>query len=212
MKQLDILNHLGLGDHLITNGLTRFYANLYEKVRIPCYSHNYNSVSFMFRDNKKIEIHPVESSEEAIEYFAHPKALRLGFYSTERFNRSKFDEEFYRQANVPFEYRWKLFHVDLPEEQVEKNKKFAFMHEDFGRGFMIRKEKIQLEIVTPLKGGQFFDNYNIMKSCDEIHCINSSFLHFWDSVPDVEGQKLFYHKYARRGDEATLKKNWEIIK
>lgn len=212
MSQISILIHLGLGDAIICCGLIRHYAEQYEKVKIPVYSHNYNTVAFMFRDNKKIELHPVESSQQADDSFNGKDCIRLGFYSKQPFNRNEFDIEFYRQANVPFENRWNKFHVIMEERTVSiDDRPTAFVHEDFGRSFLIRKELVKLPIITPIKGGRFFDNYSMMKNCEEIHCINSSFLHFWDSIPHLEGQKLFYHKYARKGDEPKLKKAWEIL-
>lgn len=212
MKELSILIHLGLGDAIICNGLIRFYSKLYDSIKIPCYNHNYNAVSFMFRDDKKISVHPVESSEEAVELFGHNNSLKLGFYSKDKFDPKKFDQEFYRHADVPFSDRWDKFHVELSDSKLPMSTTFAFIHEDFRRGFLIRKEMIKLEMVKPLIDGKFFNNYNIMKSCQEIHCINSSFLHFWDSMPHVEGQKLFFHRYARpNGDNPILRKPWSVI-
>lgn len=212
MKELYILGNLGLGDHIICNAIVRYYADRNDVVKVPCYSHNYNSVAFMFGDNKKIEVHPVQSSEEAVEMCKDKKCLKLGCYSEDGFDKSKFDMEFYRQSGVDFKYRWEKFYVRLDKDKAPwRDQPFAFVHEDFKRHFLIRKELVKLPILTPAKDGEFFDNYATIESCKEVHCINSSFLHFWDSVPDVEGQELFYHKYARRGDEPTLKKKWKVL-
>lgn len=213
MKEVSILWHLGLGDAIICNGLVRHYAEQYSIVKVPCYAHNYNTVSFMFRDNKKIEVHPIENPEEAIELFGHNEAIKLGHYSKQPFDTSIFDIELYRHANVPFKYRWEKFHVELDKIKAPwRDQPFAFVHEDFKRQFLIRRELVKMPILTPLKDGEFFDNYATIESCKQVHCINSSFLHFWDSVPDVEGQELFYHKYARRNaDHPHLKKAWRIL-
>ena len=43
-----IYHHLGLGDHIICNGLVRFLQKKHNQVSLFCYQHNIENVSFMY--------------------------------------------------------------------------------------------------------------------------------------------------------------------
>ena len=49
-----IFSHLGLGDHIICNGIVRYYSEIYEKVFVFVRQHNFSNVSYMYRDNPNI--------------------------------------------------------------------------------------------------------------------------------------------------------------
>ena len=99
MKTLWILQHLGLGDHLICNGLVRFYASRYTSVFLFCWSSNLSSVQFVFRDLSNISIVPIKDLKEAEDLIKtaidrHDEVLRLGVFSSKKFDATKWTEEF----------------------------------------------------------------------------------------------------------------------
>jgi hypothetical protein len=51
-----IYHHLGLGDHIICNGLVRSLINPNEEYKMFVKSHNLDSVSFMYRDLNNLSL------------------------------------------------------------------------------------------------------------------------------------------------------------
>ena len=63
-----IFHHLGLGDHIICNGIVRHYQEIYDDVTVfckPCYSTN---VKYMYRDNQKIIVLPIGEKSDVVDY------------------------------------------------------------------------------------------------------------------------------------------------
>jgi len=234
MSNCCIYHHLGLGDHFICNGLVREIAKKYNKVFVLCKKHNFQSVNAMYYDNQKIEAYIISDDAEAqavVESFKRKgeKVECFGYMRPGWMDNNKtWDQSFYDQANIDFKKRWSSFALyrDLKKEKevFEKNvcdKEYVFLHEDKKRGYIInRKEYINDRIIEPILGvtDNIIDYYKIIKEAKEIHCIDSCFLIFIDSLC-LEFKKLFFHKYARpRETESeksagftTLKHNWKIL-
>lgn len=214
-KPLFILGHLGLGDHIICNGLVRVLVERHGGIIIPCYPHNLQAVTFMFRDDPRIEVVEAQNSTHAAGMaVAHENFLPLGDYRGGKWDRRRFDQEFYSQANVDFNHRWNSFRVDHDfKYEIENN--FVLMHDDKERGFVIDHNKIHITARPPqyfCKQYPFFDHLEKIVKAEEIHVINSSFLCLIDSLANVEGQYLILHEYARpNGERPTLKRDWKIL-
>lgn len=214
-KSVHILGHFGLGDHLLCNGLVRFYADNHDRVVIPCYHHNVEAVSFMFRDLKHIEVVGVKDDADAILLCDQKNCLRLGYFNKElrSFNPDIFDQEFYKQARVDFNLRWDDFKVDF-STNPSFVKNIKFIHHDKDRNFEIRPEyysNYDISTYFPSNKTPFWDHFSYLMNADEIHCINSSFLILADSIREPMNQKLFLHHYARPTKYPKLKRKWEII-
>lgn len=213
MNSIYILGHLGLGDHIVTNGLVRVVADRYDLVQVPCYLHNYESVAFMYRDTPKIQAVAIRDESDAVRLSQLNTSLRLGYYAPDTFNRELFDKEFYRHAGVNFSDRWDRFYVKPPQDEEKiSHSGFVFVHEDAERGFLIDKSKVNSsKIIYPVKNGPIFNNLGLINSSSEIHCINSCFIILVDSLPDIPDQKLFIHNYCRVIPLPALKRNWTIL-
>ena len=213
-KPLFVLWHLGMGDGLLCNGLVRVLAERHGNVIIPAYPHNVQAVTFMFRDDPRIRVVECQNSTHACGMaVAHGNSLNLGYYSNHKFDPRFFDKEFYSQANVEFKDRWDKFYVaiDFPSPPLRVGQ--AFIHHDLDRGFAISQDhwpRVEW-ISVASKSAPFFDWVSVIESSEEIHVINSSFLILADSLPHIEGQKLFFHRYPRPTDHPTLRKAWQII-
>jgi hypothetical protein len=208
-----IYHHLGLGDHIILNGLVR---NLIQDntttYYLFCKSHNESSVSFMYRDlfNLKIIITDTDNEANNILSNIHPdNIIKIGFEYL-NLKDQYFDKAFYSQFNLPIETKWKKFHIDrdLIQEKklfdslnIEKGK-YIFLHEDISRNFKINRDLIQnksLRIIEPYKTNTIFDWGTIIENAAEFHCICSSFKHLVDNL-DVKADKLYYHiSYVNNG-------------
>lgn len=218
MKPLYILWHLGMGDALLCNGLVRVLAARHGAVQVPAYPHNMEAVKFMFSDDPNIEVVEAQNSPHAAAMaVASQNSIQLGFYAPEGdFKAAIFDEEFYRQAKVHFSNRWDAFKLpdlgtinSLVDEAACGE--FSFIHHDPKRGFPIKIEYCKYPNYMAEPDRPYFHHLPLMKAAREVHCINSSFLILWDSMPHVEGQKLYFHRYPRNTDHPKLKKDWHII-
>lgn len=210
-----VYHHLGLGDHIVCNGLVRHLAEM-SRVSVLCKNHNYTNVQFMYRDNPKIQVCPVLNDAEANSLCYHSKlpVLRIGFaVGGLKFSDCTWDENFYRNAGIDFEYSWTKFHL-VPNITESINEDYIFIHnidstntDRIDYSYLPRDKK---QIFTD-SSVSFFDYYSIIQNAAEIHCIDSSFKHLIDRIP-TKG-RLFYHKlrFPKPYDTYKQKKNWIIV-
>jgi len=202
-----IYHHLGLGDHIICNGLVRSIINKNKKYKMFVKPHNLTSVSFMFRDLKNLSF--IVGDDSFVRDFIIQNKLTTNDLIIAGFNRhpnsKEFDDSFYLQNNLPFNYRWDKFYVkrDLEREKKlfdnynVKEKEYVFIHDDHDRDIKIDESRIinkNLQIVKPNKNltDNIFDYCYLLENSAEIHFIDSSFRLLYDSLlPQKE--MLFYH-------------------
>lgn len=161
--------------------------------------------------------------------------LKLGTsdpnWNSETRGNTRFDEMFYRQAGLDFSTRWTSFDSPKPVESGQKIMQdlglipgeYIFLHEDVSRDFKVNRRYLNRDypIFTPdlVKGTvSFFDYYWLIRNAAEIHCIESSFSAFIESVDTGWGIKKFAHRYARSDVnidvhlEATYRTEWSILR
>lgn len=221
MKKLFVHHHLGLGDHIICNGLIRYLSKEYS-VHLFCKKQNYDNVSIMFSDNNKISLIGINSDKEVADfhYNNYDIKLSLGIALNNDFNHKRqdccWDQIFYEQAGVPFEISWKYFQINIPSTQNKKPEQpYAFICDKGSNGINgIKKDIIDRRLKTIYSNsGGFFDNLNLIYGASEIHCINSAYIHLIDRLNISSNIKLFYHKnfVYKPYSNFTLSKNWKII-
>lgn len=222
MNGLYICHHLGLGDAIICNALYRILAAQNEMVVLPVKYHNVPSVQYMLRDVPNILIRPVEDDEEMIMFrdvVWKGQVLGLGLFSGKPFKGAIFDQEFYRQLDIDFQARWDGWRlqrdpaVELPLPGLRGN--YCFVHDDIRRGMCIDTSRIDsekypiIERPKPTASPNMFAYLKIIEEAEQIHCINSSFALFIDSIDLPKNPKLFLHLYSRPESEIpTFKKEW----
>lgn len=181
-----LYHHLGLGDHIICNGLIRSIVTDSDKYFLFVKNHNIGSVRFMFRDLDNLDFILVENDSvvESILSNLDPeknKTIRIGF-SPSINNPIPFDEFFYLQMNIPFKNRWEKFYVVRDKDSEKKlyqklnpnNEKFVLIHKD---GSIPRRfnheypknnyKKIYVENIT----NNMFDFLLLAEKAEEIHCV-----------------------------------------
>lgn len=203
-----IHHHLGLGDHIICNGLVRTIIKRSRNVKLAVKEKNLKNVSRMFKDCD-------------IKYFIADESEDTGnlgwcFGGDKNIN---FDESFYKQANVNFAERWQSFYIErnyqketLVCDYLNLPSRFALIHNIASAGTVDINIDTDLPIIkmkkTPAED-TMFDWMSVIEKATEIHCINSSFIHLVDSM--LPKAKLFY--YDDRSHLPFSKKlNWDIIK
>lgn len=228
MDKVYIHHHLGLGDHIICCGIIRQFCQIYRKVYLFCKHNNVLNVSFLYRDLTNLILIPISNDNEVYQNITNENILRIGFENVgqiiQKFNVG-WDESFYRQINMPFKERWDSFNVLRDSKREEKlfnklnpdNLKFVLIHSTGSDGVnrinynAIGKDLFVIEI-SPTNTNIIFDYLKLIEFAEEIHCIDSSFLHLVDSVKS--STNLFYHKNVKMrnvSESHTQIKKWNII-
>jgi len=202
-----IYHHLGLGDHIICNGLIRSLINESEEYKMFVKSHNLDTVKFMYKDLTNLSF-IVGDDQFVIKYVNDNKIntnniIIAGFKYIE--NAKEFDEGFYIQNNVPFMNRWTNFKCERDIESEKKlfnlynikENEYVFIHDDESRGFSIDESYIvnkNLPVIRPKVGltTNSFDYCYLMQNSIESHFIDSSFRLIFDSL-QLRNDNLFYH-------------------
>jgi len=234
MKNLYLHQHLGLGDQIICNGLTRYLCKQYDTVFLFVYAHNMPSIKFMYRDlGNKMKFISVPKSENWIDHirfidsfkniFRMDDHIRIGYDYLDKSSLC-FDKAFYAQLQIPFQERFDGFYIERDKNKEliffnnfnVKENEYIFIHEGGSENSSIDYNKIK----SPLKQvmvnisltSNIFDYYYLIEHAAEIHCVESSFLFMIDSM-HTNGE-LISHRYARKLTEKTiptLQKKWRII-
>lgn len=237
MEALYIYHHLGLGDHIICNGLVRHYAEKYDKIFLFVKPHNITNVKYMYRDNPNIKFLALNDPDvySFMRFNPYNKYLIVGitrewFYNLDVLKKYEtFDQGFYDVVDVSFEYKWEKFYF---ERDIEKEKdafynkiglkdgeEFIFVHDNPSQGRFFKKELIpsHMKIINPNDYLliNLFDFLYTIEKAKEVHVMNSSFMNLIDCI-QLKTEKLVLHSYARTdmGDNPNpkLKLNWTILK
>jgi hypothetical protein len=210
-----ICQHLGIGDHIITNGLVRTIienGDPNEDYTMFVKPEYIKSVGFMFRDINKLKFME-GSAESAIDFLRSNNIntndiIYAGFHWVDRYG-SNFEENFYKQNNIDFENKWSKFHLDRDidrentlYDKFKINEDYIFLHDDKSRGFIIDSDKIpsNIRIIRPDNNeygysDNIFDYIKIIENAKSVHCIESSFLHIIDIMN--LNKDIFLHSYSR---------------
>lgn len=222
-----IYHHLGLGDHIICNGLVRMLIKLEPKLIYGLFTKhsNKNSVKFMYRDLLNLKIIEVDN-DCCVKKFIYDNnvldsnLLVCGF--KEPTTNISWDELFYNQHNFKFENRWNMFKVErdfsreisLYEQLNPKNEKYVLLHAKGSDNI----DRINYNCVAPTLKKIFvekytdniFDYLTLIELASEIHCVSSSFHVLVDSLPLTN--KLFLHTiFKSRGFTHNVKNTWQIV-
>lgn len=226
MKAL-IYHHLGIGDHIICNGLVNHLSDAHDKIQLLCKTSYVESVRFLYRNNPKVTIMGVPDDAAAAKFFESfsGKKIRLGFDYLKK-SGLLFDEAFYSQAGIPFVERWDRFSLgrDLIAEQAlfttykVQQQKYVFLHEDIDKGFVLNRRYIvdtSLPVVSPIPDltKNIFDYCYLIENAAEIHCMDSSFKLLADSLRPTS-DSLYHHLYVRGRDRlhvSTSRWHWKKV-
>lgn len=225
--------HNKLGDNIICNGLVREYCKRYDRVGIFCIPQYVESVTFMFRDLRNIQIEVVKN-HRCKQYFRWCNPFRFGEHHYDAIKTIQNDSEtgiiperqLYALAGVPHEKKWGSFFVDreLKRElefftRIAPKEPYIFVHDDsiYGSALDVSRITSKAKIIRPDKTftKNIFDYCTLLERAEEIHVVDSVFVFLVDTLPyENLHQKLFVHRYARKNSPwnlPVLKKPWTII-
>lgn len=217
-----IYHHLGLGDHIICNGLVRYLIAKcgLKTVSLIVKSSNINNIKRMYRDKPEIEFFIINDDSEFLQFYQDNKNTPLIKVGFDKCINSQFDRSFYDSVKVPFVERWNSWYIERDEEQENAVLKelnidydYIFVHNESSVGTFDLNISSHLKQIKPVKltsEKSIFDWIKVIENAKEIHVINSSFAHLANSL--TLSNKLFYHdiKYAD-GTGFKLTDRWNFI-
>ena len=206
---IQIWQHLGLGDHILCNGLIRTIINPTQDYEMFVKRAYEKSVSYMFRDLKNISYVGTDTIEEALQNRSRagdPPLIQIGYGMLPNV---PFDQFFYIQHKVPYEYRWSKFYVERDSVREReffdkfnvKPREYVFIFDD--DRYKIDLDKVEnnhLPIVKCDYGvtENIFDYLLLAQEALSCHMIESSLLF---AVEQMNlNNEIFVHRYARYQD------------
>lgn len=214
-------SHLGLGDHMICNGLVRDLAKQYD-ITVIAKHHNVASCRYMWSDLTNITVQCVSGDKEAelvCESFDNSDSLvfRHGMHHLAKpFDITQWDREFYRQANVPFAQSWDGWKVPECKTCIEPiAEPYAFVHDDPDRVGPMNMKAIPYRLCLMrnriYKNKHIFEWTEVLRNATEIHCMESCFAILVDRLDGIKARRLVMHAYMRNSRPPVYRKNWEIL-
>jgi hypothetical protein len=214
-QDLYVHHHLGLGDMIHCNGLVRsLLEELQERKNLYlfCRERFTSMVEWMYRDEARIKILPIDDQKRE-----HPEIRRIlqkhkstnflsvGHRSLKhlevRHPHLFFDQLFYLQLDLPYEYRFSkcYWRRDMDEEErvfrkLAPQTPFAFVHDDPLRGLVVNTDSIHLPIVRNDLSESIFHLGLLLERATEIHCMESSIRCMMESL-ELNRNKLYYHNF-----------------
>jgi hypothetical protein len=201
---LIIRPHQGMGDHIICCGMYRHFALVGKDRDMIVLAHSgsvANNVAFMLSDlpNVCVVDYPDDNTmDQSLACENDCEILRLGASAGEpHFNRWQFDQEFYRQAGLPFFMRFSKFAFPECDQVRWTNENYIFVHDRPDLDARIPAPTLsQFSIVPPDSSRTIFQHRELLLDAKELHCVSSSFAAFADSF-DLNGKALFFYPFGR---------------
>lgn len=221
MNKILVHHHLGLGDHIICNGLIN-YLSRSKKIYLICKLQLYKNVNYLYSQNKNVVVVPLTKfmykSMKSEKRFSriYSKLLRTNILYL-GFSQQKgeyFDELFYKQAAVDFSNRYESFYVpENPTNMIEiPGVKFRLVHRESSiqnYNLKIKSDDLLTIFATKELGKNMFSYIDLIRKATEIHCVDSAFIHLVDSFE--LNSSLYFHN-IRKGDyRFNFKNNWNVI-
>lgn len=211
-----LAGHLEFGDAVVCNGLVRTLAKKIPRLVVPTRPWYVETVHNMLGDLRNVSIvstQDYEAAQAQVDGWGEDNVIGLGFFHKGRFEQLNWDREFYRQAGVPFEFRWSAFQLaDCLPDPVPTE---VLVHEDPFRGYLIKDLPEATRITSR---PSILDWLPEVLGARELHCIDSSFLNLAESlyyVGQLRHTRLVFHRYAKKYPGPArwpeLRAPWEVI-
>jgi hypothetical protein len=163
---------------------------------VYCKHHNYHSVMDLYYGTN-IKIIPITTDDDIFYY-----DKKIGF-TKECETEEIFGTEFYKQAGLPYEVRWK--HKPIMQEGYYY---FDERHEIV----VCDSDNFKLDVEGYRPGGKksIFEYISILENAKEIHCIESSFKQLIEFL-NPKGKLIYHFKKEKSWRQVPSKHNWQIV-
>lgn len=214
-----IHHHLGLGDHIVCNGLVRKIVadNKGSDITLAVKHHNLKSVESLYKGST-IKFNAILNDMEAQHnYQLHSKIIRVGF---EYCDINNWETSFYRQLGLDYSLRYSNFKIerDYDSEKLLLSKlslpdKYIFCNINSSVGeFDINIESDLPQIYLKPLTDSIFDWIPVIEGAEEIHTVDSSVFHLMKQL-SLPQKKIYYNVIEGRDttqlndDEGWITKN-----
>ena len=226
-NKLYVYHHLGLGDHIICNGLIRHLLKQTDEITLFSKSRNCDNVKRMFEDlGDKLSLVCMKDDRDVKSYIQEKNikdCLVVGHHHLGNIMKQGYtwDESFYKQLNIPFIERWNSFFVERNysdennlKDKLDIKKSYALVHStDSTNTDRINYEIINkdLQLVKVIISKSIFDYIDLIHNASEIHCVDSSFKLLVDSYK-LDKIPLYFHRNYKLRNTSYLRhksqNNW----
>jgi len=216
--------NLGLGDNLICLGLMRKLSksNPHKQFYYACLHRCYHSLAWMFADLNNVYLFAVSSGREArqLSGFLNATYLPIGVNGVDI---KRFDAFFYEQHKINFDLRWSdaktlpgpksemLFEQCNPTHEpyiLVCDQESGHVKYDLKINNLENKKIIKVEPLT----NNIFDWMALVLQADEIHTIDTAFVHFVESIFYQKNvPELYYHLARKSPTEFTRRLPWQVL-
>ncbi|WP_143735791.1 hypothetical protein [Polynucleobacter asymbioticus] len=217
--------HFGLGDNLICLGLIRNLAEKNPDIRyhLACLPQYFHSIAWMFQGSKNLFPTVVTSGREArqLARFLNATYQTVGIHNIDI---KRFDESFYDEYKIPFEYRWSKSAVpagpqseDLYRKLNPENQQYILVcrTESGNNTYPLKVENpSSLKIIEIYPAtSNIYDWTKLVEDAAEIHSIDTSFLHFVENVLHGKPDKRLYYHLAKKKlkSDFSRKLPWALV-
>ena len=216
-----VYHHLGLGDHILCNGLVRSILRIENPqfLFLPVKAHNFETVRSMYTDDSRIVCIPVQSDADVshLSQVAHArKIIRSGFENT----RTDWDVSFYDSIGLPFSDRWSSFKILRNADREDALRKklllgsepYIVVHDlsSVGRFEQMVVDAQGLRVVTVDKvTNNLLDWCGVIEGAEEFHGIDSSVIHLAQCLNVRRG---FAHASTPTPPQINPNGNWSLIR
>jgi hypothetical protein len=208
-ETISVLNHLGLGDNLICNGMIRHYAKTHDVITYVKKQYM-DTVEHMYRDlGSSITLVPVEDDRDAWNR-QRPGTIRTGIFHDPSWNKQPpWCDSFYRNAGLDPSIMRSEFFVLRSRDKEERmykqaiehtgNDKYVVIHDDPERYTSINIET-SLPIIRigrgqfPVESTNIFDYSTLIERAVEYHGFDSSFMWLVELLKLRPKETTFLHR------------------
>jgi hypothetical protein len=176
----------------------------------------------MFQDLNNVFLFAVDSGREArqLASFLNASYLPIGI---EDVDIKRFDEFFYQQHQIPFEKRWTNCNVPPgPRSEVLyellnplQEPYLLICNSESGlKSYDLKITNLQNKKIIKVfpATNNIFDWTKLALLADEIHTIDTSFVHFIENLFSQQPYKPFFYHLARKSPtEFTRRLPWQVI-
>jgi len=217
-----IHHHLGLGDHIICNGLVRNLLKQYNgNFNLAVKKHNVESVRQLYIDTDRIILDPVTNDAEAKRNYqgkiSYKNQFKIGFTFCKM---PHWEKSFYDQVGLDYSKRYSDFYIERDRDResailakLNLPEVYAFANTKWSNG------SISLDIDTELPiiylenlSDSLFDWIPVIEKATEIHTVDSSIFHLIKQI-SPKCRKVFYKVRGGRADAADTfeDRHWKVI-
>jgi hypothetical protein len=184
---------MGMGDHIVHNGMIRKIVEEYPnyQIYVGAKNHNYNNVKYMFRDNSQIVVintYDDEGLGNLIQTGHFDKIISSHFGDGNPYHyETYFDDAFYKLVGMNPKIKNEYFYIERDTEMENKVfdelitskgiDDYLFLHEKHEQLIRINRNKLEsnLPIITPETKYGIFELLKVIERAKSVHIVCSSF-------------------------------------